>query len=98
MSKYRCDIIITRTEGKIANYKYFVDKTELISDINNCIGTDSKYICITRLRRFGKKINAMILVCYYSKKSDFKSLFDKLKIRECKSYLKHLNQHIINNN
>ena len=44
------------------------------------VGTASKFVCITRTRRFGNTINAMMLASYYSKNADFKSLFDKLKI------------------
>ena len=78
---------------EVANYKYFVDKSELIEKVNENIKTPSKYICITRPRRFGKTINAMMLACYYSKNSDFKKLFDKLEISKSESYLEHLNKH-----
>lgn len=78
---------------EVANYKYFVDKSELIDKVNECIDTPNKYICITRPRRFGKTINAMMLAAYYSKNADFKGLFDNLKISESPSYLEHLNKH-----
>ena len=78
---------------EVANYKYFVDKSELIEKVNQCIGTPNKYLCITRPRRFGKTINAMMLACYYSKNANFKDLFDKLEISKTSSYLKHLNKH-----
>lgn len=78
---------------EVANYKYFVDKSELIEKVNENIKTPSKYICITRPRRFGKTINAMMLSCYYSKNADFKTLFDKLEISKSGSYLEHLNKH-----
>ncbi len=78
---------------EVANYKYFVDKSKLIEKLNENIKTPSKYICITRPRRFGKTINAMMLACYYSKNADFKKLFDKLEISKRSSYLEHLNKH-----
>ena len=78
---------------EVANYKYFVDKSELIEKVNENIKTPSKYMCITRPRRFGKTINAMMLVCYYSKNADFKTLFDKLEISKSNSYMDHLNKH-----
>ena len=77
----------------ITKDKYFVDKTNLIDKINKLVGMKDRYICITRPRRFGKTINAMMLACYYSKKSDFKSLFDKTKISKSESYLKYLNKY-----
>ncbi len=78
---------------KTTKEKYFVDKSELIERMNELVGTASQYVCITRPRRFGKTINAMMLACYYSKNADFKKLFDKLEISKSDSYLKHLNKH-----
>ncbi len=78
---------------KTTKEKYFVDKSELIERMNELVGTASQYVCITRPRRFGKTINAMMLACYYSKNSDFKTLFDKLEISKSGSYLEHLNKH-----
>lgn len=78
---------------KTTNEKYFIDKSELIKRMNDLVGTASQYVCITRPRRFGKTLNAMMLANYYSKNADFKDLFDKLKISKDKSYLKHLNKH-----
>ena len=73
--------------------KYFVDTTKIIEDINDLIGLKDQFVCITRPRRFGKTINAMMLASYYSKNADFKGLFDKLKISKSSSYLTHLNKH-----
>ena len=65
---------------KTTKEKYFVDKSEFIEKMNELVGTASQYICITRPRRFGKTLNAMMLASYYSKNADFKDLFDKLNI------------------
>ncbi len=73
--------------------KFFVDKTRLIEKINSLIGIKDRFVCVTRPRRFGKTLNAMMLASYYSKNADFKELFDKLEISKSKSYLKHLNKH-----
>ena len=85
--------IINNSFTEAFNSDYFVDKTELISKINKLISTNSKFLCITRPRRFGKTINAMMLETYYSKNANFKHIFDKLKISDSESYLKHLNKH-----
>ncbi len=77
----------------VSKDKFFVDKTKMIEDISNLIGIKDRFICITRPRRFGKTINAMMLACYYSKNADFKALFDKLEISKSESYLEHLNKH-----
>ena len=79
--------------SKTVKEKYFVDKSELIEKMNELVGTASQYVCITRPRRFGKTLNAMMLASYYSKNADFKYLFDKLKVSKSDSYLEHLNKH-----
>ncbi len=73
--------------------KFFVDKTLLIDEINSLIGIKDRFVCITRPRRFGKTVNAMMLASYYSKNANFKSLFDELEISKETSYLNHLNKH-----
>ena len=78
---------------KTTKEKYFVDKSEFIEKMNELVGTASQYVCITRPRRFGKTLNAMMLASYYSKNADFKDLFDKLNISKSESYLEHLNKH-----
>ena len=85
--------IISNSFTEVANYKYFVDKSDFIEKVNGNIKTPNKYLCITRPRRFGKTINAMMLACYYSKNADFKKLFDGLEISKSESYLEHLNKH-----
>ena len=79
--------------SKTTQEKYFVDKSELIEKMNELVGTASQYVCITRPRRFGKTLNAMMLASYYSKNADFKALFDKLAISKSESYAEHLNKH-----
>ena len=73
--------------------RYFVDKSELICKFNRLIRTSSKFVCITKPRRFGKSINAYMLASYYSKNLDTKDIFDNLKVHECESYENHLNKH-----
>ena len=48
----------------------YVDKTMLISELNNFIDKGNKYICISRPRRFGKTIAANMMCAYYSKGCD----------------------------
>jgi len=85
---------IEKNEFKLAfESDYFVDKTELISKINTIINKKDRFLCITRPRRFGKTINAMMLESYYSKNANFKNLFDNLKISKSDTYEQHLNKH-----
>ena len=43
------------------NSEIYVDKSMLIEKISPMIRTNSKYICITRPRRFGKTVHANML-------------------------------------
>jgi hypothetical protein len=65
----------------------------MIEKTNELINIKDRFLCITRPRRFGKTINAMMLASYYSKNANFKNLFDKLEISKNPSYLEHLNKH-----
>lgn len=45
----------------------YMDKSGLISYINNVFGTKQKFICVSRPRRFGKSMAAEMLSAYYDK-------------------------------
>lgn len=77
---------------KLYNNPYFVDKSLIIDDLNNRIGTNSQYICITRPRRFGKTSIADMIGSYYSKAIDSKEIFSKLKIANTNSYDEYINK------
>ena len=79
--------------SELAREYYFVDKSEIIKSLNSKVSTKSKYVCITRPRRFGKSSVADMLGAYYSKAVDSHNIFDKLKISKDKSYKKHLNEY-----
>ena len=78
---------------ELINEEYFIDKSSIIDILNKKISTKSKYICVTRPRRFGKSTLAQMLGGYYSKAVDSKEIFDKLKISNGKSYSENLNKH-----
>lgn len=71
----------------------YVDKTGLISLINQTINTPRRLICISRPRRFGKSFAAQMLCAYYDKTCDSAALFDDLAIAGDPQYLKHRNQY-----
>lgn len=71
----------------------YVDKSLLIEKMNERIGQNSCYICITRPRRFGKTVNANMLAAYYTINLDSRELFQNLKITKTPSYAQHLNKH-----
>ena len=82
---------------ELSEEEYFVDKSEIISLINKKINTKSKYICVTRPRRFGKSSVADMLGAYYSKAVNSKDIFDKLDISQSPTYEKHLNKYNVIN-
>lgn len=71
----------------------YVDKTGLISLVNNRVGGADSLICISRPRRFGKSYAAKMLAAYYDCSCDSHSLFDDKRIADSESYEKHLNQY-----
>ena len=72
--------------------KIYVDKTMMISVINEFIRTDNKYICVSRPRRFGKTIAGNMLSAYFSKGCDSRELFAPLKIAHDESFESNLNK------
>lgn len=73
--------------------KIYVDKTGMISFINQNSNTEHQNICVSRPRRFGKSIAANMLVAYYSRGCDSKELFEKFKIAEDAGFEEHLNKY-----
>lgn len=81
---------------RVLRDKIYVDKSLLIDKLNDIIGRDSCYICITRPRRFGKTINANMLGAYYTIGYDSKYLFKGLKIEKSETFSEYLNKyHVI---
>lgn len=79
--------------NELFNEEYFVDKSLIIKLLNKKINTKSKYVCVTRPRRFGKSSVADMLGAYYSKAIDSKNIFDKLKINKADGYEENLNKY-----
>ena len=75
---------------EILNDEY-IDKSGLISVINDTIGTKKRLSCISRPRRFGKSYAANMLDAYYDCSCDSHELFDDLEIAKDPDYEKHLN-------
>ena len=75
----------------------YVDKSGLISLINETIETPRRLTCVSRPRRFGKSFAAQMLCAYYDKSCDSAALFDDLEIAGNTelngSYRKYLNQY-----
>lgn len=72
---------------------YFVDKTGLIGKLCPLIGTENRYVCVTRPRRFGKTANARMLACFLSKNLGASSLFTGLIVSQNRNAMAHLGTH-----
>ncbi len=83
--------------NQLINSEYFVDKSDIIRAINKRIRTNTKYICITKPRRFGKTSVLNMLGAYYCKAGDSQSIFDNLNISRSVDYRTHLNSYNIIN-
>jgi len=77
---------------RILNSKY-VDKTELISLMNDRVGGAESLVCVSRPRRFGKSYAAKMLAAYYDCSCDSHELFDDKIISKTEEYEEHLNRY-----
>ena len=75
------------------NSKIYVDKTGLLTFLNDVLGTNSKCIAVSHARRFGKSHAAGMIDAYYSLGSDSTKLFEDTKIASDPNYKKYLNKY-----
>ena len=78
---------------KAVESEIYVDKSGILNILNDILGTEQCYVCVSRARRFGKSVTAGMIKAYYSKGCDSRELFRGLEIEADKSYEKHLNQY-----
>lgn len=71
----------------------YVDKSMLIAYINGKLGSLSRYMCVSRARRFGKSLAAKMLCAYYDESVDSHELFKDLKISKVSSYERYINKY-----
>lgn len=76
-----------------ASGTYFVDKSSLLDELLPAIGTEERFFCITRPRRFGKSVMANMIAAFFGKAADAEKIFKNLKISSSELYKKHLNRH-----
>ena len=71
----------------------YVDKSGLIDQMNRCLKTQQRYVCVSRPRRFGKSMALDMLSAYYGRSETTEALFSDLKVSASASFGKHLNQY-----
>lgn len=75
------------------NAQFYVDKSELLSFMNARLGLDSGFVAVSRPRRFGKSVDANMLVAYYSRGCDSRAQFEGLAVASDPTFERHLNAH-----
>ena len=78
---------------QVSRNSEYVDKSGLISVVNGVLFTRSRFLCVSRCRRFGKSMAAEMLCAYYDKSCNSRELFADLEIAHDPSFEKHLNQY-----
>ena len=79
--------------------KYFVDKSEILQEIIPSMGTEERFFCITRPRRFGKTVTANMIAAFFGKAADIeaaeaaKMIFQGLKIGSFDGFQEYLHQY-----
>ena len=71
----------------------YVDKSGLISVVNETLDSKRKFSCVSRARRFGKSMAAEMLCAYYDESCDSRELFADLEIARDASFETHLNKY-----
>ena len=51
----------------VVSGRYFVDKSKLLEELFPALGTEERFYCITRPRRFGKSIMASMIGTFFWK-------------------------------
>ena len=75
------------------NSMIYVDKTELLEQLNLRLSTENKCIAVSHARRFGKSHAAGMIDAYYSLGCDSSKLFDNTKIAANADYKKYMNKY-----
>ena len=69
--------------------KIYVDKSNLIAYLNDVIQTESRFICVSRPRRFGKSMAANMISAYYDRTVDTETEFFGMDISQNASFRLH---------
>lgn len=75
------------------NSEFYVDKSGLISFMNQRVDKEGRFVAVSRPRRFGKSVDANMLVAYYSRGCNSREQFRRLEVSQDPSFEQHLNAH-----
>lgn len=77
---------------EISRQPIYVDKSGIISVLNEIMERGNKYMCVSRPRRFGKTVVGNLISSFYSRGCDSHALFDGSIISKSEDYEKYLNK------
>ena len=75
--------------------EFYVDKSMLISLLNDKVESDDRFLCVSRPRRFGKTMAANMIAAYYSKGCDSHEVFSGLKISKDPTFEENINKYTV---
>ena len=78
---------------RIISEDTYVDKTGIIAYLNRWLNKSTRYVCVSRARRFGKTVAARTIRAYYDKSCDSHDLFAPYEIARDPSYEEHINKY-----
>ena len=81
--------------SKAKKKQYYVDKSMIISKLNESIDNDDSFICVSRPRRFGKTMAANMIAAYYTKGCDSHEIFSDLEISKAPSFEEYINKYTV---
>ena len=81
--------------SKAKKKRYYVDKSMIISKLNEIIDSNDAYICVSRPRRFGKTMAANMIAAYYTKGCDSHEIFSDLEISKDPSFDEYINKYTV---
>ena len=71
----------------------YVDKTVMLAYLNKVLGTERRFVCVSRPRRFGKSIAANMVAAYYDRMGKAASLFGTLKIAKMPTFSEYMGKY-----
>ena len=74
------------------NKKIYVDKSQIIYELNDLIDSDDNFVCLSRPRRFGKSMAGNMISAYYSKGCNTREVFSQMKLGQEPCFDKYLNK------
>ena len=78
---------------QIVSEDTYVDKTGIIGYLNQWLNKSTRYVCVSRARRFGKTVAAKTIQAYYDNSCDSRELFAPYEIARVPSFEAHINKY-----